>query len=97
MHLLVHLVEELELCGWIHTHWMYPIERYLKTLKGYVWNKARPKGSMVEGYALEEALAVALNTYKISQPQGKGYGMTKKTLPWLMKFLKEVGNHSSWL
>jgi hypothetical protein len=35
-HLLLHLVEELELCGLVHTCWMYPIERYLKTLKGYV-------------------------------------------------------------
>jgi hypothetical protein len=35
---------------------MYPIERYLKTLKGYVQNKARPEGRMAEGYALEEVL-----------------------------------------
>jgi hypothetical protein len=35
-HLLVHLVEELQLCGPVHTCWMYPIERYLKILKGYV-------------------------------------------------------------
>jgi len=32
--LLVHLVEELELCEQIHTRWMYLVERYLKTLKG---------------------------------------------------------------
>jgi hypothetical protein len=55
-HLIVHLVEELEFCGPVHTQWMYPIEWYLKTLKGFVKNKARSKGSMVEGYALEEAL-----------------------------------------
>jgi hypothetical protein len=55
-HLLVHLVEELELCGLVHMRWMYPIERYLKILKGFVWNKARLEGSMVEGYALKEAL-----------------------------------------
>jgi len=55
-HFLMHLVEELELCGPVHTHWMYPIERYLKTLKGFVWNKARLEGSMVEGYALKETL-----------------------------------------
>jgi hypothetical protein len=35
---------------------MYPIERYLKTLKRFVWNKARVKGSMAERYVLEEAL-----------------------------------------
>jgi hypothetical protein len=35
---------------------MYPIEHYMKTLKGYVKNKVRPKGNMAEGYGLEEAL-----------------------------------------
>lgn len=55
-HLLLHLVEELQLCGPVHMRWMYPIEQYLKILKGFVQNKARPKGSMVKGYALEEAL-----------------------------------------
>jgi hypothetical protein len=49
-------MEELFICGAIHTRWMYPIERYLKTLKGYVQNKARLEGSMAKGYALEEAL-----------------------------------------
>jgi hypothetical protein len=56
MHFLVHLVEELEICSLVHTRWTYPIEHYLKTLKGYICNKARPKGSMAEGYAFEEAL-----------------------------------------
>jgi hypothetical protein len=51
-HLLVHLVEELEICGSEHIGWMYPMERYMKTLKGYVRNKTRPKGCMVEGYVI---------------------------------------------
>jgi len=55
-HLLIHLVEELKLCGSIQTGWMYPIERYLKTLKGYVGNRAKPKGSMVKRYIIEEAV-----------------------------------------
>jgi hypothetical protein len=54
--LLIHLVEELKLCGSIQTGWMYPIERYLKTLKGYVGNRAKPKGSMVKKYTIEEAV-----------------------------------------
>jgi hypothetical protein len=32
-HLMIHLVEELYICGLVHCRWMYPIERYLKTLK----------------------------------------------------------------
>jgi hypothetical protein len=39
-HLPYHLVDELYLCGPIATRWMYPIERYMKTLKGYVRNMA---------------------------------------------------------
>jgi hypothetical protein len=35
---------------------MYPMEHYMRTLKGYVRNKARPKGSMAKGYTIEEAL-----------------------------------------
>lgn len=38
--------EELEICGPIHTCWMYLVERYMKTLKGYARNKARLEGSM---------------------------------------------------
>ena len=35
---------------------MYPVERYLRTLKGYVRNKARPEGSIAEGCISEECL-----------------------------------------
>jgi hypothetical protein len=35
-HLLVHLVKELKICGPIHTRWIYLVEHYMKTLKGYV-------------------------------------------------------------
>jgi hypothetical protein len=36
---------------------MYPMERYMKTLKTYVHNNmVRPKGSMVEGYIQNECL-----------------------------------------
>lgn len=45
-HLQNHLVEELFLCGPIHTRWMYPYGRYFKTLKGYVRNLAKPEGSI---------------------------------------------------
>jgi hypothetical protein len=55
-HLLVHLVEQLELCGLVHIWWMYPIQHYLIALNGFLRNKGKPKGSMVEGYALEESL-----------------------------------------
>ncbi len=60
-HLLIHMVEELELCGLVHTHWMYPVAHYLKTLKRFVRNRARLEGNVVEGYVLQEALRFCTN------------------------------------
>jgi hypothetical protein len=59
-HLIIHLVEELDLCSPIHTRWMYPIERYVKALKCYVRNMARLEGSMAIGYTIEEALGFCI-------------------------------------
>ena len=36
-----HLVRELDLCGPVLARWMYPVERYMKTLKSHVRNMAR--------------------------------------------------------
>lgn len=55
-HLPNHLVEELFLCGPVHARWMYPYERYFKSLKGFVRNLAKPEGSIARGYEVEEAL-----------------------------------------
>jgi Domain of unknown function (DUF4218) len=63
-HLMIHIVEELDLCGPVNIRWMYPIERYLKTLKGFVRNKARPEASMAEGYLIEESIGF-LSEYMI--------------------------------
>ncbi|KAL6286118.1 hypothetical protein ACE6H2_010508 [Prunus campanulata] len=45
VHLTIHLGREARLCGPVQYHWMYPFERYMKVLTGYVMNRARPKGS----------------------------------------------------
>lgn len=37
-HLVVHFMEKLDMCGPIHTQWMYPMERYMKALKKYMLN-----------------------------------------------------------
>jgi hypothetical protein len=49
-HLLYHLADELDMCGLVVTRWMYLVKRYMKTLKLYVCNMARPKASMAKGY-----------------------------------------------
>ena len=61
VHLIVHLVREIKLCGPIHLRWMYPIERSMKFLKGYVKNAYRPEASIVQKYVSEEAMEFCQN------------------------------------
>ncbi|KAK1414527.1 hypothetical protein QVD17_30273 [Tagetes erecta] len=56
VHLVLHLPDEAILGGPVCMRWMYPFERYMKKLKNYVRNKARPEGCIAEGYVAEEAL-----------------------------------------
>jgi hypothetical protein len=55
-HYLIHQVEEIELCGPIHTRSMWMVERHLKFLKALVRQRARPEGSMVEGYMVYQTM-----------------------------------------
>ena len=56
VHLTVHLIRQIKLCGPVYLRWMYPFERYMKILKGYVRNRNRPEGSIIECYIAEEAV-----------------------------------------
>ncbi|MCO5594101.1 hypothetical protein L7F22_048122 [Adiantum nelumboides] len=55
VHLLVHLVDEVEIAGTVHARWMFFLERFMKTLKGFVRQRARPEGSMAEGWLVQES------------------------------------------
>jgi hypothetical protein len=55
-YLSVHLVEEFFICGPVQCRWMYPMEQYMKILKDYIRTKARPEGSMAEGFAMDDTL-----------------------------------------
>ncbi|XP_028097569.1 uncharacterized protein LOC114297356 [Camellia sinensis] len=46
VHLAIHLPYEAMVGGPVQYRWMYPIERMLGLLKGFVGNKARPEGSV---------------------------------------------------
>jgi hypothetical protein len=87
-HLLVYLVEELEICGPIHMCWMYHVECYMKILKECVRNKVRPKGSMVEGYTIEEALRFCTKYLQDFIATKRRVRDEKKTNVWLMRWLK---------
>ena len=56
VHLIVHLVREIRICGPMFLRWMYLIERFMKIFKGYVKNPYRPEASIVERYIAEEAI-----------------------------------------
>ncbi|CAA7014561.1 unnamed protein product [Microthlaspi erraticum] len=56
VHLTVHLGREARLGGPVHFRWMYPFERYMKILKDFVRNPARPEGCIAESYLAEECI-----------------------------------------
>ena len=56
VHLLVHVVDEVEMAGTMHCQWMFFLERFMKTLKGFVRQRAHPEGSMVKGWLVQESL-----------------------------------------
>ena len=56
VHLVIHLVREIKYCGPVYLRWMYPVERYMKILKGYMKNPRHPEASIVERYVAEECI-----------------------------------------
>ncbi|XP_050902383.1 uncharacterized protein LOC127112997 [Lathyrus oleraceus] len=70
VHLIVHLVREIRLCGPVYLRWMYPFERYMKILKGYVKNYYRPEASIVERYITEEAIEFCTDYLSDAKPVG---------------------------
>nr|GEY31188.1 hypothetical protein [Tanacetum cinerariifolium] len=61
VHLVSHIVEEIKIAGPVFLRYMYPFERYIGFLKGYVRNRYRPKGSIIQGYAAEEVVQFCTN------------------------------------
>jgi hypothetical protein len=58
-HLLIHLVDELEICGPVGARWCYPMERHLNVLKRYV------RVCMASSYMYEEALGFCTNNFAL--------------------------------
>jgi hypothetical protein len=66
-HYLIHQVEEIELCGPVHTRSMWMVERQLKSLKDFVRQRARPEGSMVEGYMVYQCMVYISHLPKLAE------------------------------
>ena len=56
VHLMVHVVDEVEMAGTVHCRMMFFLEHFMKMLKGFVRQRARPEGSMAEGWIVQESL-----------------------------------------
>ena len=77
-HYLIHQLNEIELCGPVHSRSMWMVERHLKFMKGLVRQQAHAKGSMMEGYMIYQNmlciseylpnLASKLNLCRICDP-----------------------------
>jgi hypothetical protein len=59
-YLMIYLVHELYICGLVHCRWMYPIERYMKTLKDFIRTYAKLEACIVEGYTIMETLGYSI-------------------------------------
>ena len=61
VHLMIHVVHEIQMLGPVFRHSMYPFERYMGTLKCYVRNRYQSEGSIIEGYAAEEVVEFCMD------------------------------------
>ena len=56
VHLLVHVMDEVAKAGVVHSRWMFFLERFMKTLKGFVHQRARLEDSMVEDWLVKKSI-----------------------------------------
>ena len=82
LHLIVHLVKEVRLCGPVYMREMYQFERYMKVQKGYIQNHSLLEGCIVECYIANEALEFCTKYFS---------GMGANGIPSSIN--ENVGNH----
>ena len=61
VHLSVHLVREIQICGPVYLRYMYPFERAMGVIKRMVKSRSRPEGNIVENYVSEEIVEFVSN------------------------------------
>ena len=65
VHLLVHIVDDIIHLGPLFLHNMMAFERMNGVIKGFVRNRARPDGSIVQGFLTEECISFCTNHLEI--------------------------------
>jgi hypothetical protein len=61
VHLLVHIVDDIEDLGPAFLHNMIALERMNGIIKAYVHNRAHPDGSIIQGFLTEECISFCKN------------------------------------
>ena len=87
---LIHQVEEIELCGLVHTRSMWMVERYLKSLKDFLRHSARLEGSIMQGYMVYRSM-VYISQYL--QNLAKNINLPRI---WHVKSIKIFKGRSCW-
>jgi hypothetical protein len=67
IHLPIHLPVQLALCGPVHLHWCYGIERYMGVLTSYVRDMSKPEAYMASGYMVDESLGFCTEYFQLYQ------------------------------
>ncbi|XP_021775493.1 uncharacterized protein LOC110739334 [Chenopodium quinoa] len=70
VHLVLHLVREIKMCGPVFMRWCYPFERHMGTLQHKVRNPAHPEGSMIQGIVAEEIGNFVAEYVAVAEPIG---------------------------
>jgi hypothetical protein len=70
VHLLVHIVDDIVHLGPPFLHNMMAFERMNGVIKGYVRNRARPDGSIAQGFLTEECISFCTNYLEVKNPIG---------------------------
>jgi hypothetical protein len=102
-HLLVHLAEDIIIPGPIFVYNMFPFERFMGVLKKYVYNCARPEGSISKGCGTEEVIEFCvdfipdLKPICVPEPWHKGRLSGKGTLGKKTSYYMDGHFHSSTL
>ena len=65
VHLPIHLVRQVKLCGPVANAWCYPVERHLNVLKKYIRSRAHPEGAIANAYMYDEALGFCTEYLKM--------------------------------
>lgn len=63
MHLLIHMVYDIDIIGVMNARNIFFMERVLKVLKEFVRQHSRPKESMGEGFIIQESFFIQVSIY----------------------------------